>query len=113
VGVGTADFITRRLYEKIDQEALDMNIITGLCPESGKIPLTLKNDREALDIAIRCVGLIPSDELKIMRIKNTSRLSEIDVSTGYEAEMEKRTDLEIIQDKRCLKFDDTGNLIPF
>lgn len=113
LGVGTADFITRRLYEKIDQEALNMNAITGVCPESGRIPLTLKNDREALDIAIRCVGLIPLDKLKIMRIKNTSRLSEIDVSTGYEAEMEKRTDLEIIQDKRCLKFDDTGNLIPF
>ena len=113
VGVGTADFITRRLYEKIDQETLNMNAITGVCPETGKIPLTLKNDREALDIAIRCVGLIPLDKLKIMRIKNTSRLSEIDVSTGYEAEMEKRTDLEIIQDKRCLKFDDTGNLMSF
>jgi len=113
VGVGVVDFITRRLYDKIDQEALDINTITGVCPEMGKIPLTLENDREALDIAIRCVGLIPTDKLKIMRIKNTLRLSEIDVSEGYEAEMKKRTDLEIIQDKRHMAFNDSGNFSPF
>ena len=109
VGVGVVDFITRRLYDKIDQAALDINTITGVCPEMGKIPLTLENDREALDIAIRCVGLVPLDKLKIMRIKNTSCLSEVEVSEGYEAEMMQRTDLEIIQDKRHMEFDDSGN----
>jgi len=113
VGVGIADFITRRLYDKIDQAALDINTITGVCPEMGKIPLTLENDREALDIAIRCVGLVPLDKLKIMRIKNTSCLSEVAVSEGYEAEMMQRTDLEIIQDKRHVEFDDSGNFPPF
>lgn len=113
VGVGIADFITRRLYDKIDQEALDMNTITGVCPETGKIPLTLKNDREALDIAIRCVGIVPFEKLKIMRIKNTLCLSEIEVSEGYEAEMMQRTDLEIIQDKGHMEFDDSGHFPPF
>ncbi len=113
VGVGVADLITRRLYDKIDQEDLDMNTITGVCPEMGKIPLTLKNDREALDIAIRCAGLVPQDKLKIIRIKNTSRLSEIDVSEGYDAEMKSRSDLEIIKEKHCLEFDADGNLLPF
>ena len=113
VGVGVADFITRRLYDKIDQESLDMNTITGVCPEMGKISLTLKNDREALDIAIRCAGLVPRDKLKIIRIKNTSRLSEIDVSEGYDAEMKSRTDLEIIKEKHRLEFDTHGNLLSF
>ncbi|MBW1867651.1 MAG: DUF2088 domain-containing protein [Deltaproteobacteria bacterium] len=113
VGVGNADFITRRLYEKIDQEALDINTITGVSPEMGKIPLALENDREALDIAIRCVGLIPTDKLKILRIKNTSCLSEIEVSEGYDAEMKQRMDLEIIQDKRHMEFEDSGNFPPF
>ncbi len=35
----------------------------------GKIPLTVKNDYEAIEIAIKCVGLIPREKLKIMRIK--------------------------------------------
>ncbi|MBW2611209.1 MAG: DUF2088 domain-containing protein [Deltaproteobacteria bacterium] len=113
VGVGIADVITRRLFEKIDQEALDMNTITGVCPEAGKIPLTLKNDREALDIAIRCVGLIPREKLTIMRIKNTSRLSEVDVSEGYAAEIRQRGDLEIIREEHGMEFDADGNLLPF
>ena len=38
VGVGNADVITQRLFEKIDLEALNMNTITGACPESGQNP---------------------------------------------------------------------------
>jgi hypothetical protein len=113
VGIGTADVITRRLFEKIDQAALDMNTITGGCPEMGRIPLTLKNDQEALDVAIRCVGMIALEKLKIMRIKNTSRLSEIDISVGYEADMAQRDNLEIVKAKHALAFDTAGNLLPF
>ncbi len=113
VGVGVADIITRRLFDKIDQTALDMNTITGVCPESGKIPLTLNSDQEALDIAIRCVGLIPTDKLKIMRIKNTSCLSEVDVSEGYAKELKERGDMEIIRDWYDMEFDGDGSLPPF
>ena len=113
MGVGNADIITRRLYDKIDREAVDMNTITGVCPESGKIPLTLENDREALDIAIRCVGLIPRDRLKIMRIKNTSCLSEVDISEGYADELKRRPELEIVTEWHEFTFDNDGNLPPF
>lgn len=113
VGVGIADLITQRLLDNIDMDALNINTITGVCPEMGKIPLTLKNDREAIKIAIKCVGLIPLDELKIIRIKNTSLLSEIDISEGYEEELSKRNDLEVIIEKRSMEFDEAGNLEPF
>jgi len=113
VGVGIADVITRRLFEKIDQKALDVNTITGVCPESGRIPLTLENDREALDIIIRCVGLVPTEKLRIMRIKNTAWLSEVDVSQGYAPALAQRTDLEIIKERHELTFDADGNLPSF
>ena len=94
-------------------EALNINSITGVCPEMGKIPLTLKNDLEALDVAIKCVGLIPTEKLKILRIKNTSKLSEVDVSAAYEEALSHRKDLEIAIPKRAMVFDKTGNLEPF
>ncbi len=50
--------------------------------EMGKTSLTLKNDWEAVEIAIKSVGLIPRDQLKIMRIKNTVLLDEVDISGG-------------------------------
>jgi hypothetical protein len=113
VGVGIADIITQRLLDKIDMEALNINTITGACPEMGKIPLTLKNDREAIEIAIKCVGLIPRDRLKIIRIKNTSLLSEVEVSQAYEKEFSRRKDLEIAIPKRAMVFDQAGNLETF
>ncbi len=113
VGVGIADVITRRLLDKIDMDALNINTITGVCPEMGKIPLTMQNDREAVEIAIKCVGLIPRDKLKIMRIKNTSVLSEVEVSEAYEEELASRADLELVIEKRAMAFDSEANLQPF
>ena len=113
VGVGIADIITRRLFDKIDMDALNMNTITGVCPEMGKIPLTVENDHEAIEIAIKCVGLIPREKLKIMRIKNTARLSEVDVSEAYEEEIRRRDGLEMITPKREMQFDPAGYLKPF
>ena len=113
VGVGIADVITRRLLDKIDMDALNINTVTGVCPEMGKIPLTMKNDKEAIEIAIKCVGIIPRDKLKIMRIKNTSVLSEVEVSEAYEADLASRSDLEVMGEKRPMDFGADGNLKPF
>jgi hypothetical protein len=113
VGVGIADLITQRLFDKIDMDALNMNTITGVCPEMGKIPLTVKNDIEAIEIAIKCVGLIPKEKLKIMRIKNTALLSEVELSQAYEEEVAKRDDLEVVTPKKTMDFDPAGYLKPF
>ena len=113
LGVGIADMITQRLLDKIDMQALNINTITGACPEVGKIPLTLKNDREALEIAIKSVGLIPRDQLKIMRIKNTASLCDVDVSEAYKKELSARGDLEISLNQRPMAFDQKGNFESF
>jgi len=112
-GVGIADFVTKRLVDKIDMNALRTNAIAGAEPEHARIPLALKNDREAIDVAIQSVGLIRRGKLKIIRIKNTMTLMEVDVSTSYQTELAQRDDLEIITDAGSLQFDGEGNLTPF
>jgi hypothetical protein len=46
------------------------------------------------------VGLTPYAEQKIMRIKNTLYLDEVDVSAAYAPDLEDRSDLEIIEPAR-------------
>jgi len=94
-------------------QMIRINTITGVCPGMGKIPLTLKSDRAALEIAIKSVGLIPRDQLKIMRIKNTAFLSEVDISEAYEKELSERGDLESSLDKKPMAFDQKGNFESF
>ena len=112
-GIGIADFVTRRLVDKVDLNALYVNAIAGAEPEHAKIPLTLKNDREAIEVAVGSVGLIPTDKLKIIRIKNTLRLDEIEVSVAYQIQLRRRDDLTVIKNPRAMQFDRTGNLQPF
>ncbi|MBF0528228.1 MAG: DUF2088 domain-containing protein [Deltaproteobacteria bacterium] len=113
IGIGNADFVTRRLVDKIDLDALYTNGLTGATPEMVRIPMTLKNDKECLTAAIRSVGPIPADELKIIRIKNTRQLGELEVSEAYLTEISQRLDLVMVKERRPLVFDAQDNLLPF
>jgi hypothetical protein len=113
VGVGLADFITRRLFDKISMEATYINAITGGTPEQAKIPVVLKNDKEAIAVAADSMGLIAPADLKIIRIKNTKQLSKIDVSQAYKKDILQRRDLEVITEKGPLVFNKDGKLEPF
>ena len=108
-GVGLADFVTRRLVDKIEMEALKVNAITGAEPEHARIPMALDNDREALKVAIGSVGLIPTDKLKVIRIKNTMELAEIEISTAYKDDLDLRKDLEVIADEKSIEFNPEDN----
>jgi len=111
-GIGLADFVTRRLVDKIDMEALKVNAITGAEPEHARIPMALDNDREALEVAIGSVGLIPTDKLKVIRIKNTMELAEIEISTAYKDDLDLRKDLEVIADEKSIEFNPEDNFEP-
>jgi len=112
LGVGHADFITQCLADKIDRGALYSNAIAALQPEPAKIPLTLANDREAIEIAMRSVGRIPIESLRLIRIRNTMALGEVDVSEAYRDEVGSRTDLTI-RSVAAMQFDTQGNLPAF
>ena len=109
-GVSNADFITRKLHDKMDAHITMVNCLTSCDPEAIKIPMPMESDRAAIEMASQCVGLIPPEDLKIIRIRNTLRLEEVEVSTAYMEEIEHRTDLETLGAPRPLDFDNAGNL---
>ncbi len=109
-GVGLADFVSRRLVNKVDPKATYINCLTGLSPESARIPITLDTDREAVDAALGTIGLVKPEEARIVRIKNTLLLEELDVSEGLRAEVEQLRDLEILWGPKELAFDNKGEL---
>jgi len=112
-GVGIADLITRRLADKIDMESTNMNCLTSGDPEGGKIPIIMENDKEAIQMAIQCVGKIPKNKLRMIRIKNTLHLDVVEVSTAYKEDLGKRQDLELISEEEPMAFDEKCNLKPF
>jgi hypothetical protein len=111
VGIGNADFTTRRLVEKIDMKPTMINAVTACAPGGAKVPATFDSDREAVETALSCIGLTPPDKARVIRIKNTLMLSEIEVSEAYMADVAKRADLTPIGDPLPLPFDAAGRLV--
>jgi hypothetical protein len=110
-GIGFADFTTRRLVEKIDHAALYANALTASAPEEARIPLTLENDREMIDAALCTIGPVPPERARIVRIRNTLALGEIEVSEVYQPELAGRPELQVIEAPRPL-FGADGELPP-
>jgi Lactate racemase N-terminal domain len=112
-GVGLADFVSRRLVHKIDPTATYINCLTGLSPESARIPITFDTDREAVDAALGTIGLVNPEEARIVRIKNTLLVEELDVSAALLPEVKQRDTLEILWGPKGLMFDGHGGLPAF
>jgi hypothetical protein len=112
-GIGNADLVTQRLVDKMDVEATNINCLSSCDPEGGKIPITMPNDRTLIEMAIQCVGMLPPDKVKVVRILNTLHLSEVEVSEAYKEEILSRDDLKIIEEARPMTFDLEDNLKPF
>src|SRR5216117_1184703 len=112
VGIGNADFTTRRLVDKIDMKPTLINAITACAPGGAKVPPTYDTDREAIETALSCIGLTPPERARVIRIKNTLRLGEIEVSEAFLPEVVKHADLTRLTDPAPLAFDAAGRLTP-
>src|SRR5262247_1469379 len=112
-GIGNADFTTRRLVEKVDMKPTLINCITACAPNGAKIPATYETDREAIETALSCIGLTTPEQARVVRIKNTLLLGEIEVSDALLPEVRRRTDLTELGAPTPLAFDVTGRLVPF
>ena len=109
-GIGLVDITTKRLVEKINYQAMYMNTITGISLEKAAVPMHFETDREAIEVALGSIGLIPPEQSRIVRIKNTLCLDEVEVSEVFQKELAGRRDLEKIGGPSAITFDDRGNL---
>ncbi len=104
-GMGLADVITRRFFEKLDFKATYENILTTGFLERGKIPVVAETDRQALEYALKPCGLADPGQAKIIRIKNTLILDELWVSPKVVDEIKDRKDITVTGEAVTL-FDD-------
>jgi hypothetical protein len=109
-GIGNADFTTRRLVDKIDMKPTLINCITACAPNGAKVPATYDTDRETIETALSCIGLTAPENARVVRIRNTLVLGEIEVSAAYMPEVAKRGDLTPLGDAAPLRFDVAGAL---
>jgi hypothetical protein len=112
IGIGLADFCSQRLADKIDPIPTQINCITAMTPEKARVPIALKTDREAVTAALTTVGPVEPWEARVIRIKNTLEMEELQVSEALMDELKGRSDISLIGELAEMPFDAEGNLPP-
>ncbi|GAB7055175.1 MULTISPECIES: lactate racemase domain-containing protein [Paenibacillus] len=103
-GVGTADVITRKLFDKIDFISMYTNAFTSTESAPVKIPMVASTPEDALRIAVKmCNGIEPYRH-KIVWIKNTLELGEIIISEPLLEEARANPNIEISSEPVELTF---------
>ena len=112
-GVGGADIITMRLYKEIDVPSTYANIITSMNLDGGAIPIVMNNDREAIQLAVKTVVRVKPENCRIVRIRNTLELAQIQVSEPMLAEVRARPEIfQIASPANAFVFDAAGRVAP-
>lgn len=109
-GVGTADFTTQRLVDKMDREFTYANGLTSTVVAPTKIATTLPNDKEAIQAAIKTCNILDFTKVKMVRIKDTLHVSEIEVSEALLDYIKQHPNMEQASDLYAFDFDENGNL---
>lgn len=113
LGVGLADLTTSRLYEKIDHEAMNQNVITSTFLERAKVPMVLGNDQEALEVAMRCNWGVPPEDTRFVRIQNTLDLRHVYLSENLLEEALQSGNVALVEEAREMRFDAEGYFVSF
>ena len=113
VGIGMADFTTKRFMDKLDLDVTIINALTALTPFNAKLPICFSNDREAIEKGLKSAAVEDLSRGRVARLRNTLSLGEVEFSAAYLPEVEAQENLTIISEPGEMLFDERGNLAPF
>jgi hypothetical protein len=109
-GIGLADFTTTRLVRSMNYRATVINCLTAGYPESADLPVHFDSDREVIDAALAILGTRKPEDSRIMRIRNTLSLEELEASEPCLAGPRGKVPFSIVGPAHELGFDTAGNL---
>ena len=113
LGIGLADFTTKRFLDEYDSAVTYVNLLTATEPDAmntreGPLPIALGSDREAIEVAL--FSSLASERPRVCRIKSTAMLDELWVSEALLDEVKQNSGLRVSSGAAPLEFDEKGNL---
>ena len=110
-GMGTADFATRKLADKVNFPATYANGLTSTVVGPTHLPTILETDADAIRAAIKTCNARDLSRARVVRIKNTLQLGDIMISESLLEQAKNTPGIEVIGEPEELQFDAGGNLI--
>ena len=110
VGIGLCEFCLQRVIDDMDMQKTALNGITSLHVSGAMIPLAYPDDKAALSVALDTIGMTPRDKAKLIWIRNTLKVAEVECSEAYLQEARQRDDLTILSAPRPMPMRSDGFL---
>lgn len=107
-GVGMADFVSRRLFEKMDGESTYPDALANRLPRTDMIPPVMPDDRAAIAAALLTCGRSDTVRARAMMIRNTADLGEVLISAALLRDAEAHPGMKIAEGPFPLRFDENG-----
>ena len=106
-GYGLADFMSRKLFDKIDFAITTKNMITSGFLQRARMPLVFENDEEAIRAALFDAfraDPAQSRDARVVRIKNTLALEDLWVSGNIAGELSGRDAVTVGENAASMAF---------
>jgi hypothetical protein len=110
IGMGLADFVTRRLANKIDYRKTYINSFTAISPEKARLPAVGETEQQAIEWAFQTIGAVEPEQARVVKIENTLHLDEIYISQSLLSELQGKPGWEIDKEPLETRFDSSGKL---
>lgn len=104
-GIGAADLILRSMFEGVDLNSTYMNAFTAKRPIAGKIPMLMETELQAIQVMLNFRQDTDPASLRMVWIRNTSKLDEMWISEALLDEARANSNLEILGEAQQLTFD--------
>jgi hypothetical protein len=110
-GLGSADVITMTLFKQMDVGYTYANVITSNYLDGAAIPIIMNTEQDAIALAVKTVLRVKPQDCKIVRIKNTLMVRDIEVSEPLlETIRANPMKFEVLSAPAPMAFDGDGRL---
>jgi len=113
IGIGLADFTTKRAVNQLDLHSMYTNALTSIGLQPAKIPIQFETDSEAIQAALATLGSLSSETASVVRIVNTLSLERLLVSESCVDVLSEKPGVTVLGQAQDMQFNDVGNLQPF
>ena len=113
LGIGLADFTTRRVVEAFNQRATMINAVASICVEHAGLPCFLDDDRRTIQTTIHACGRPGADRIRLVYIQNTMEIAKMAVSTALLDDVGGQSHLQVLGAPEPMRFDVRGNFLNF
>jgi hypothetical protein len=111
VGLGNADYTTRKVANGVDLLPMYMNSITAGGTEGARMPAVMPDDRTVLQAMVATCWRSDLENARLCQIRSTLYLHEILVSQALLQEIEGRSDVKCLSEPAPLEFSAAGELL--